>query len=723
MAETEEEPIESQSGTEGDPGVEETAAESAAGEAEEVSEGKKDKSPVLADEKQDQGSKLAGDDRIISLGDKIEIYIDKPLPQYNQGEIKAYSAFPKPDNGEEYFALVCEKFLIPRFHSESVYSSIVNPCLVQLVGKGIVYWTPEKQEKYVFVYRKNIGKPVMVHGAKAALNMRVDLVMNAVVRPMVGLLQDFRDKDFVHGDIRVSNFFDGDSEKLEKVILGECLSTPASYLQPVLYETPERAMAAPIGRGKGTVYDDLYSFGVALAVMLRTHDPLEGADDKEIIQQKIEMGTFSTLTSKDRFHGNILDLLRGLLQDDVSLRWGVSEMQMWLEGTRPNAKHSVREKKAPRALVFDDNKYVYCSFLAMDLQDNHAEVVRMIDDNSLEQWISRSVEDEEMEENYLSAVASARDFGTGGAGYAERLASNLSIILDRHAPIRFNEVSAKGDGIGTALAEAVSRGKDLQSFVKVFSQNIALKWAALQDSASADISSLTSKFETVRSFMRQDRIGYGLERCLYFLCPEAPCMSEKLKSYYVDSPEAMMNAFEDLCAKGKSPALFMDRHTASYLFAKDSRAIEGYMPDLNSPDEDRKVMGNLKALATVQKRERMSGFPHIAAAFMEMLPCVFATYHDREVREKLQKDVKRYAEAGDLVKMAGLLDNTEIRGKDTGGFKRASAEYLALTKEYEMLDVRLQDKASFGRATGKEAAAVISCILAVVVILGVFFIL
>ena len=660
---------------------------------------------------------LSPQDRVTILNDKFEIYIGTPLPEFNQGEVKAYRAVARQGQEDNYFALICEKHLISRVHSESIYVSIVHPCLAQMVSSGVAYWPPTNEERYVLIYRNTLGKPILPTGAKPALGWKADTIIHGVVRPMLGVFRDFRDKEFVHGNISPYNFYNGGTDKLENIVVGDCLATPPSSQLPALYEIAERAMASPIGRGDGTIADDLYAFGVSLVVLLRHHDTLEDMDPQEIIQQKIEQGSFTTLTSKERFHGPILDLLRGLLQDDPAQRWTVEEMMAWSEGNRPNSKQSVREKKAPRSIYFDEQKYISCSSLAAHLWDNPAEVVRIVEDQSLEQWLSRSLEDEEKTDNLAGAVVAAREFGSG-TGYAERLASMLSIVLDTHAPIRFDNIKARGPALGRVLACSIAKGEDVQNFVKVFTQNIALRWASAQIERNAEIPGLYAKLDAARTFLRQDRLGYGIERCMYALCPEAHCMSDKLKSYYVNSPEAMMDAFEDMCSKNKAPATFLDRHSAAYLFAKDSGSIETYMSDLNSKDAHRRIMGNLKALSTVQKRGRLPGFPHVAHAFLDMLEPVFARYHDREVRERLQSEVQRFAQSGDLVKMATLLDSSGLRSKDREGFRAAQAEYFALTEEYQKLERSLLNKTTFGRATGKNAAAVISCILAAIIIAG-----
>src|SRR5690606_15471921 len=128
---------------------------------------------------------------------------------------------------------------------------------------------------------------------RGGLGMKPDAVLNAVIRPVINTLADMRDKDIVHGNIRPANIFDGGNRHLERAILGECLSLPSGYNQPVLYETIDRALTSPAGRGTGTHQDDLYSLGVTIAVLMRHFDPMEGLSDDEIIERKMEEGSYS----------------------------------------------------------------------------------------------------------------------------------------------------------------------------------------------------------------------------------------------------------------------------------------------------------------------------------------------------------------------------------------------------------------------------------------------
>ena len=182
-----------------------------------------------------------------------------------------------------------------------------------------------------------------------------------------------------------------------------------------------------------------------------------------------------------------------------------------------------------------------------------------------------------------------------------------------------------------------------------------------------------------------------------------------------------MFAYEDMCEKGKEPVSFIDRHIAAFLSVKDNKIIDSYVVDLNSGEQHKIVMANLKTMAMLQRRSKLPLFPGIASAVSNQLNVVYQRFHDRTVRDALKKNILRYAQEGDLVKMAGLLDNTDVHTKDLSAFKRAMNEYDSLKNEAARLELRLADKKTFGIATGQEISALISSVIAGIVILFVAF--
>lgn len=662
-------------------------------------------------------AKAAGEGDFIVFDGKIEIYYGQPIPRLDSAGNKAYRAFAKDRERTPLYAIVCERHLVPRISAASTYAGMSNAALTQLVRYGKIYWPLARQERFVFIYLDNPGKPVLLDGERAALGWRQDDAINEVIKPMIDIFLDFRDRDFVHGGIRPSNMFDvAAPARPRKLVFGDCLSAPSFYSQPALYQSIERAMADPAARGRGTQDDDLYSFGVTLAVLMRQNDPMFEMSSAEIIRNKILHGSYVAVTGKDRFRGEVLELLRGLLHDDPIQRWKVDEIQIWLDGRRLTPKQSTVAKKARRAIAFGTEKYLMMPLLAMSFGHNLAETRRVIDDDSLYQWLERAIDEENVMARFDKALVSSRLLGVG-PGYEERLAGNLSVVLDPSAPIRFKNMNLAIDGIGTAMAKAVALRQQLTPFAELISNGVAMNWLAAQETPGADAVGMHTKIESCRRFLRSNKQGEGIERVLYLLCPDSPCLSEALADYYVTRPGDLLLAFEDLCRKNKAPTNFLDRHVVAFLMQRDSRVIEPYVFDLNTQDRRRIVLTNLRCLAAIQKRYDTGDTPFVTKTLAGMMPIVLERFHDRTLREKLKKSLAECADTGDIQRMATVLDSQETVGRDFTEFRRAMFEYSAIEKERQAIETGLASPDNFGLESGREWSAIVSSAIAGVAIL------
>lgn len=670
-------------------------------------------SPATANAKTDAATKGAGG---ILLGGDIEIRADRRLPQYDSGEVKAYAAFGKGHSDPRFFALICEPHLTPRIQAASLMPAFVHPSFARLARNGVVFWPPAKAQRYVFVYENTLGNPLVAAGRPAALGMRQEDLLESLIRPMVGLLTEFHNKDFVHGGFRASNLFDGGSSALGRVILGECLSGPVASAQPALYETIERAMVAPQARGLGTQASDFYALGVCLAVLLRHSDPLEGLSEREVLERKIEEGSYAALTGKDRFTGSVLELLRGLLYDDPAQRWSLADVQLWLDGQRLSPKQSVKKLKAARHIPFNGEKYLRPQLLALDLGNNLPDAAEMIESGNLIQWLVRSLDDKPTLERVEKAVESLEELGKG-PGHWDRLACRVSIALDPEAPIRYKGLAVHPEGIGNALAYAVASRWDLAPFAEMILQNTILFWLDSQSqSAAVDIGSLMTRFDSCRAFLRQKNMGYGIERCLYLLNSETHCLSEKLSRFFVRSPEDLLTAFEEMIVAGDAPVQFFDRHILAFLSVKDRKVIDAYLPDFNGDEKSKQVLATLKALATIQKRSRMPPFPRVAKHLASLMDPIYEHYHDRQLRETIREKIGKLKDGGDLARMAALFENPDVPQKDFGAFRRAMRDYAALRQEKGRIEKAMVSGGDFGKSMGRQVAALTSSVVAGIII-------
>lgn len=651
-----------------------------------------------------------------------EILPQQRLKHLDQGPVLAYAARPIGHTGAPtYYALVGETWLIPRIKTAEIVSVISNPGFVRIMQQGVGYWPPAKSERYIFIYENNLGQPLMRTTVGQGLGWKNEKALLTLIKPASSVLVDLRDRDVIHGRINPMNMFDGAVRTLEKIILGDCVATPASYMQPALFEPIERAQCDPLGRGLGTFEDDMYALGVSLTVVLRPRDPMEGMSDEEIIREKIEQGSYAALTGKERFTGAILELLRGLLYDDRAQRWTLNDMLLWLDGQRLSPKQSAKKLKAARQIQFNGERYSRPSMLAMDLEKNPSEAVQLVDGGEFEQWIQRSLEDNTVRTRYEQAVEMTQDQGRGH-GFPEKLVSRLSVALDPDAPIRFKGIHVTPEGFPDAMLEAVYFKKDLNPYIDIINNQFVMNWLNAQNDMHYDVGATVTRFDSCRAFMRQQGIVYGMERCLYFLAGDAPCVSDRLREYYVRSPEDLLRAFEGLSARSDRPELFIDRHIAAFLSVRDRKAIDPYLSDLNATEKFKRVMGNIKVLSTIQQRAKMGSFPGIGKWIASILDSYYERIHDRELRVKMRERLAKLAEGGDISKMIALLDNMEMKQKDFKEYRQAMIDYNRLREEATELERKMAQPAVYARDAAREYAAVIASLVAGLVIIVFIFI-
>ncbi|MEM9468925.1 MAG: hypothetical protein AAF988_02065, partial [Pseudomonadota bacterium] len=599
---------------------------------------------------------------IIPFGKNIEINSSARLPHLDKGPIKAYKAKGSQKISTNLFALLCARELTPRTSINNKYQSIVNPNLSPLVSSGSVRWNDGKIY-YCFVYEDTLGQPLISRDEKSvALGWKPDLVMGSIIKPMINLLLDMRDKDLVHGEIWPANMYDGGSASKEKMKLGECLAAPASSLLPSFYEPIERAMADPIGRGFGSTEDDLYAFGVSLAVLMRNSDPMEGMSEDDIIQHKIEKGTYATLIGSERFSGAVLELLRGLLYDDKSQRWGLDEIQAWLDGRRLSPKQSPKRIKANRPLVYDDKKYVRPELLARDLRNNPVETAKIVENSELKVWLDRAIEDKSLKsrmENTIDDLAVIEK----GDGYAERLSARIAITLNPEMPVQYKELSFMPDGFGRHLSNSYILQKDIQPHIDIIRGLFLMQ--IIRQKTDLDQGVMISRFDSCRNYIAQTKIGSGIERCLYVLDPECPCLSNTLSDFYVRSPEELIHALNQVARKKDKPKRIIDRHIAAFLSVKDRKNIDPYLVDLGNEDDiQQQILAEIKILATIQKRSQLLNFPDLALWVAKRLTPVYERFYDRDKRKTLETEIEKLAKIGDLTKIAFLFDDEHLYQND-----------------------------------------------------------
>ncbi len=647
------------------------------------------------------------------------IDLSKELKEYSTTEVKAYSTGTSQSKASGFFTMICNPKYTPRTNVTQHYQSHANSTLPQLVAYGRAIM-PNNTAGYVYIYKDTLGQRLYKNDTDIAKGWKTDKILENLLIPIVMSLKDIQQRDVTHGNIRASNLYNGGADDHSKIKLGECLSTPASFNQPVVYEPISRAMADPIGRGEGTIKDDLYSLGVLLAMHVRNFDPLKGKTDDEIITAKVVTGSYSALVgSSDRISSGISDLIRGLLTDIEKNRWSLEEVLGWLDGQRLNAKQTTKAKKAARGIKFDGTNFFYAKTLAHRLFQKPQDAAALIEGNELIHWIERSLSDKEMLNRVDLATLAAKEGGSG-VGHWDRLLPLVSIALDPDAPLRYRSMALNLDAIGNVMASSFMQKKGLNNFVDLFSSGIIYFWLTTLEELNTDTAGIRQKFDKIRGFLRQRDMTNGIERCLYYLNPSIHCLSPTVSEYFATTPTEFAISLESAAESYGSnyPEKIIDQHTACFLISRDSRLVEPHAFDLSSDQDYRYTLACLNILTSIQRFNDVPPLPHVTKWICKLLEPVIDRYHDTEYQNKIHKDLLVKKETGILQDILTLVESPEKVKKDQITYRRAIVRYRELENEKVIIAKKLKKPKYFAERTGREWAATISGIISTLVIIG-----
>lgn len=664
--------------------------------------------PSISQSSENQLSLIKLGGRVGHLGSDFDIFFDHPLPRFAPPNTQVYHA--KSKRGQMCLAFLSDRSTIPRKNISEKYTSLQSIYLPRLLGRGIAI-SPEGVERHAFIYENNFGNPVVSGGPEPqAYGWRPDLVLQTIIKPILSTLQELHNADMTHGGIRVNNLFDSGTLPLQRVIIGDCLASTYLSAQPELYLPPPLALAHPMGRGLGSSADDMYAFGVTCAVLLRTHDPFLGKSSEDILLNKIDMGTFSTLIENERLPSNILELLRGLLYDDPETRWTVHDVQEWMDGKRVGHRQGSKRLKGSRHLILGDHKILLPSFLSYFGSKDIQRSIKLIETGEIKQWIRRSVSDARLDTRYDMAVEHGQE-QSAQVNAQERTICRLSIAMEPNFPILYQNIGLFPDSFGSVLADLMIQEKNVKPIVELINDQVVSFWMNMQNDLPSDFNMVINKFEQCQQFIKQRLIGYGIERCVYFLSPETHCLSPTLKNFYVHTSEQLIHALNIIADLPDRPERPLDRHMIAFLSVRERQVIERYLPELGASESYRTATGIISVFAAIQAASKLGPLTGLSRWVSVISDPLYARFHDRDLQKSIRKKIDELKDSGMITKMADILFDHDCIRRDQVEFRNAMNEYYQISLDKIKLSEALKSSSQFGIQAGRDMAALIAGLL------------
>ena len=682
----------------------------------EVSDSEREKKAAAELGRLDAASADAAQTRVL-LGADIEIFYEKPIPGMASYGTQAFEAKVANRSGR-FMALVCNRDVFPRVANIATYKGLKTPNILQLADAGVVWWVPEKRQQFAFVFAMPARRLVSDVDAGPMPVFEEAALVSHLIRPVIETLHSLRNSDMVHGAINLQNLFFANADSNEHIILGECLSSPFSYGQSVLFEPVVRGMAERAGRGMGGSKDDLYAFGVCVALIARGRNILAGKSDAEILALKMEHGSSAAIVERERMPSGISEFLRGALSDDESQRWDIDEAMKWLEGRRLSPKQPRASMKANQFFQFKSEKYVHLRPLAYALASSPQDAAPVLEKEAMFQWIKKNFDDKHLHESFQAATEVGKDTIKTNMG-PDRLTARACIALDPDAPLFYKSRALFPRGYGTALAETMARGGDIQPFGEILSYQMFDHWFAEQLSIMAEAVFLASQLDKCRSFLVQKIAGYGMERVLYTMCKEVPCLSPMLRDFYALSPGGLLRALEVLSKRPERPSSVLDRHIIAFVSVREPKMIDPHLGMVVSTDKSTQLVGIVRTLAAIQRRFKTGPMPGLGNWMIAMIDLALERLNDRDLRQSMLKKANKLIDSGDLGAILEVIDDPLVVRNDESEFVAAQYEYAALSHEREEHEERLNNKSSLGRATGRQVSMLVSGVVSAFAILSI----
>ena len=650
----------------------------------------------------------------LSLEGRVNIYPSRPLPELNAAGGAVFTARFRNDSSQELMGIICSRGMLPRVDQVTPMRNVDSSGVLRLRDSGVVHWPDQNASYFALIYDLPVSKRFWSSMDDTNPSMSDDTIHHSFVVPMIKALLEFQRTGIVHGGIRPTNIF-WQAGSTTAPQIGEGLSAPSGTGQPVIFETIERAMCQPVARGIGIHTDDCYAFGVTLALLILGSNPLRGMDEHAIIRLKLEKGSFSAIFGNKRIASSLIELLRGLLSDDPHQRWSAAELEQWMSGRRFTMKSSDAGRRASRHFDVAGKEFWQVRPLAAAFAENPGEASKIIENGSLEKWLTRSLGDEEKSKSVTEAITQLREGGKS-THFQDQLVTRVCIALDPSAPIRYRGFSVMPTGVASVVADAVATGNNAQIISEIISAQFVTHWVNMQKESKVDMVPLAQQLERMKGMIEKTSFGNGLERVAYELNPYMPCMSPMLKNECVLSPRFVLMALERVAAKGSHPNDPMDRHIAAFLIARERRTEALFTAMGPSEPPVRRGLAMLSLFGEMQYRYGPDKLPKLCAWLLPLVEPCLKRFLSKPFQEKVRRQAKEAVDKGSLSLLLKRVDDPARVAGDETDFLMARKMYFDVQREISTIEESLKNKNAVARDIGRPISASIASIIAITLI-------
>ena len=184
-----------------------------------------------------------------------------------------------------------------------------------------------------------------------------------------------------------------------------------------------------------------------------------------------------------------------------------------------------------------------------------------------------------------------------------------------------------------------------------------------------------------RVYIMRQEIGYGIERIIYDIDNDLPCISPLFGDDYVSSAPQVLKALDKASKDADITVPPYDRILIAYLRCKMGKKIDNIISDLNSVQEEIRASAILHLYTSMQNKFGPAQLPELAKRLINFVKPVIHVYHNRKYQRYLEKELLKVYKSGKLYEIVELLENETALEKDRVDYAGALNEANILKNE------------------------------------------
>lgn len=649
------------------------------------------------------------------LRGRIEIDLGARLREFETGAARVFSTLDKKDTNRPMVAYVCRTGLPIRSKPLSALKGKMHKNLLSVVTDGLIPVPGSDELRFALVLERPRGVSLAEAMVERGKPFEERTVAQEFLPQLVAGLRELESAGVTHRAIRPNNiFFTGETG--EVLALGEFITSPAGSCQPAAFEPLESALAMPTGRGTGTMLHDTFALGVTLFALLSGSTPGEGQEPDMLAEERLTQSSFTALAGDFKASATTLDLLRGLICDDLSERWGLDEIEAWMRGRRFATKRAVLSKRAVRPFVFESRDHTYDLALAAAFARHPKEAAEAITSDDFKEWLRLGLQRPRLVET-LTEMLDANLAPTRDAPVVRGKVDPVTvgtILLDPMGPLRRDGVAISIDGFGPVLAAAFAdNDQNLKTTVmRLLCSDAPKEWIRQRRELNSDLSASTGNFARLLVVGASKGLGFGAERCLYELNVGYPCLSPAIVKYRVSELPRLLPALDDAAAGTDKSIDLLDRHIAAFIGTYMTQTEKMLTRFASSADQNKPLFA-LELFAMMQARFDQPNLKNLTRWLGSQLDSFVAGFHSRTRRDYAKARIAVAQEKGDITLLLQLVNSLRNDSSDSTQYEAAKTRYSDNKTEIVELATGSKKVVEMGRAMGARAAKIISFIMLV----------